>query len=261
MLEKVFGLVPTAVCFGLVGGVLGGGDAAVCLKDGEEDCMERPLVLAERREEGLLDRPPREACGVCRKELFIDERGRGEREGTLCFFKGGKGEGVVGLRRYLERTGRAVLDTERAEELGGLTAGCPIRLAPEVVWKGGLGRLTLGNEVVRSGLIGRNELDSVEDGVSILTDLTGDDVGVNFAYFTTCFDGNVVEGGAKERGGGGEALDEEGARDLTDGYEGGEGNANDWEDVEGVEGRANDLSAEECFLIKGNEDAAELGLA
>lgn len=109
---------------------------------------------------------------------------------------------------------------------------------------------------MRSGLTGRNVLDSVVgDGVSILTDLTGDKVGVNFAYFTTCFEENVVEGGGEE------VLDAEGARDLTDGYEIGEENTNDWEDVGGVEGRGNDLSAEECFLIKGNEDAVELGLA
>lgn len=55
MLEKVFGLVPTAVDFGLVGGVRGDEDSAVCLKDGEEDCVGRALIWAKRREEGLLD--------------------------------------------------------------------------------------------------------------------------------------------------------------------------------------------------------------
>lgn len=53
---------------------------------------------------------------------------------------------------------------------------------------------------------------------------------------------------------------EDGARDLKDEYESGEGNANDLEEGEDVEGRVNDLSAEECFLIKGNEDAVELDL-
>lgn len=51
---------------------------------------------------------------------------------------------------------------------------------------------------------------------------------------------------------------EDGARDLRDECEGGEGNANDLEEGEDVEGTVNDLSAGECFLIKGNEDAVEL---
>lgn len=63
MLEKVFGLVPTTVGFGLVGDVLEDEDTAVCLKDGEEDCGERALICDKRREEGRLDRPV-EACNV-----------------------------------------------------------------------------------------------------------------------------------------------------------------------------------------------------
>lgn len=54
-----------------------------------------------------------------------------------------------------------------------------------------------------------------------------------------------------------EALDEDGERDLTGEYEGGEVNLNERE-VEGVEGGPNDLSAEECFLIKEKEDPTEL---
>lgn len=87
-----------------------------------------------------------------------------------------------------------VVDTERKDE------GFPMRLLAEVALKGGTGRLTLRNEVVRGGLVARKELDSaldVEGGVSTLTDLTGDDVGVNFACFTAYFGGTAVEGGVK----------------------------------------------------------------
>lgn len=123
-----------------------------------------------------------------------------------------------------------MVDTERTEELGGRTEGCPIRLVTEEVLKGGLGRLMLGSEVVRRGLKPRKELDSVTDvdgNVSTLMDLTGDDVGVNFANLTACFDEILAEDDVKDRGGEGEALDEDGARDLVGEYEGDEGNAND----------------------------------
>ena len=50
------------------------------------------------------------------------------------------------------------------------------------------------------------------------------------------------------------------ACELKDEYKGVEGSANDLEEGEDVEGRVNDLSAEECFLIKGYEDAVELDL-
>lgn len=56
-------------------------DTAVCLKDVDEDCVERPFTLAKGRIEALLDRPL-EADGVCDEKLLIDERGRGDREGT-----------------------------------------------------------------------------------------------------------------------------------------------------------------------------------
>ena len=38
----------------------------------------------------------------------------------------------------------------------------------------------------------------MEDDVSILTDLTTDDVGVNVAYFTVCFDGIIIEDGVAD---------------------------------------------------------------
>ena len=38
----------------------------------------------------------------------------------------------------------------------------------------------------------------VDDCVSNLTDLTADDGGENFAYFTTCFEGTVVEDGVTD---------------------------------------------------------------
>ena len=95
--------------------------------------------------------------------------------------------------------------------------------------------------------------------MSTLTDLTTEDVGVNFAYLTACFEGIVVAECVTEWIEGGVNL-EVGARDLREEYEGGEGNANDFEEGEDVEGSVNDLSSEECFLIKGNEDVVELDL-
>lgn len=178
-------------------GVLGDEVVVLCLSNEDKDCLERALMWVKRREEELLIKLM-EGCVVCRNELLLGERGREEREetGSSC-----KGNDVVILRGRLEETRHLLVDTERAEELGGQGKECPIWLVSEVALKGGLLRLTLSTEVVPGALRVPSDLvfvTNVEDGVSNLVDFTGDNMEVNIACFTMCFGEAVVEDGAKE---------------------------------------------------------------
>lgn len=50
MLEKVFGLVPITISFGLVGDALRDEYSLfLCLEDGKEDCVRRALIWSKRR--------------------------------------------------------------------------------------------------------------------------------------------------------------------------------------------------------------------
>ena len=89
MLEKVFGLVSEVVGLSLGGDELEDKDAAVCLKDGSEDCDGRALIWGIVLLE-LLGWEV-EGRGVLENRLFLNESSRGEREGDLA----GR---VVGLR-------------------------------------------------------------------------------------------------------------------------------------------------------------------